>query len=445
MSDLHKKLREQSDTAKKQKNEKYKRACYQKAKTLSYKKQAENPYSVTLGGYDLSAKTITLFDTMSAMSQNFIYKRRENQEFFSQNNIKQPDMKDIRKANKSFKAFTSDMDTKYTIAHEEKHHINDLSGVNLVTTTIEQAYKLNMHDEISANMAMILEMRNQYRETGNFGDKYPKKLQFYVDAVENGEINPNATDKQGFDKEMSFIMNETQKMWENDYADLYKKQSLYNAFNMLVKCGHNAKDIGNYDKAVKAIYNIGGIDFSQYMQKDVTTNDEMPAFIDSKIAQYNDPNATEQDKAETSFIDDVSSNFQPKTFESVAEFKQGNQQQTYKKTGFDEEKSTYYTPKKHIKILDLSGNFLADERASLKDADAKTYHGLVLEADESDMKNQENTAEKDNDWGLVIDSSTKIRDTGTEVAEKAPAVQEKQTSLSPALAARMMQQKQSSR
>ena len=66
----------------------------------------------------------------------------------------------------------------------------------------------------------------------------------------------------------------------------------------------------------------------------------------------------------------------------------------------------------------MSGNFLADERASLKDTNAETYHGLVLEADESDMKNQENTAEKDNDWGLVIDSSTEIRDTGTEAAEK---------------------------
>ena len=179
-------------------------------------------------------------------------------------------------------------------------------------------------------------------------------------------------------------------------------------------------------------------------------NNKIPAFIDSKIAQYNAPNATEQDKAEADyyinlFIDDTSFNFQPMTLEYAAEFMQKNQQQTYKKNGFDKDKTAYYTPKKHIKILDLSGNFLADERASLKDADAKTYHGLVLEADESDMKNQENTAEKDNDWGLVIDSSTEIRDTGTEVAEKAPAVQEKQTSLSPALAARMMQQKQSSR
>lgn len=386
---------------------------------------------------------------MSAMLQNFIYKRRGNQEFFSQNNIKQPDMKDIRKANKSFKTFTSDMDIKYTIAHEEKHHINNLAAVNSVATTIEQAYKLNMHDEISANMAMILEMRNQYREKGNFGNKYPKDFQFYVDAVENGEINPNATDKQGFDKEMSFIMNETQKMWENYYADSYKNQLLSHAKNNALFNGHNSNDYG-YDKAVKAIYNIGGIDFSQYMEKDVTANDKMPAFIDSKIAQYNAPNATEQDKAEADyyinlFIDDTSFNFQPMTLESAAELKQKNQQQTYKKNGFDKDKTAYYTPKKHIKILDLSGNFLADERASLKDADAKTYHGLVLEADESDMKNQENTAEKDNDWGLVIDSSTEIRDTDTEATEKAPAVQEKQTSLSPALAARMMQQKQSSR
>lgn len=359
-------------------------------------------------------------------------------------------MKDIRKANKSFKTFTSDMDIKYTIAHEEKHHINNLAAVNSVATTIEQAYKLNMHDEISANMAMILEMRNQYREKGNFGDKYPKNFQFYVDAVENGEINPNAMDKQGFDKEMSFIMNETQKMWENNYADLYKKQSLPHAYNIARIYGHNAKDTGNYDKAVKAIYNIGGIDFSQYMEKDVTVNDKMPAVIDSKIAQYNAPDATEQDKAEADyyiglFIGDTPLNYPSPNIEYAAEFMQKNQQQTYKKNGFDKDKTAYYTPKKHVKVLDLSRNFLADERASLKDANAETYHGLVLEADESDMKNQENTAEKDNDWGLVIDSSTEIRDTGTEAAEKAPAVQEKQTSLSPALAARMMQQKQSSR
>lgn len=72
------------------------------------------------------------------------------------------------------------------------------------------------------------------------------------------------------------------------------------------------------------------------MEQDVTANDKMPAFIDSKIAQYNAPNATEQDKAEADyyinlFIDDTSFNFQTMTLESAAELKQKNQQQTYKK------------------------------------------------------------------------------------------------------------------
>lgn len=63
------------------------------------------------------------------------------------------------------------------------------------------------------------------------------------------------------------------------------------------------------------------------MEKDVTANDKMPAFIDSKIAQYNAPNATEQDKAEADyyinlFIDDTSFNFQPMTLESATELKQ---------------------------------------------------------------------------------------------------------------------------
>lgn len=54
-----------------------------------------------------------------------------------------------------------------SLPHEQKHRDNYAAGMYAYAVSPEQAYKLNMHDEISANMASLLVLRQKYIETGD--------------------------------------------------------------------------------------------------------------------------------------------------------------------------------------------------------------------------------------------------------------------------------------
>ena len=51
-----------------------------------------------------------------------------------------------------------------TLLHEQKHRDNTASGFDVYAVSPEQAYKLNMHNEISATMAELIYLRG----SGNY-------------------------------------------------------------------------------------------------------------------------------------------------------------------------------------------------------------------------------------------------------------------------------------
>ena len=160
----------------------------------------------------------------------------------------------------------------YTLyVHEQKHRDNMENGIYEYPMSWEQAYKTNMHDEISATMTELLQLREEYIQTGDISvfDKAPK-LDFYKEAIEKGEIKPNSPYQEDFDKEMSFIVNGTRDMWVNDFSTMYVEQNLYFATNTYDDSGKYAQYYDeNYERARKIAYNIGGVDFTKYMDKDV--------------------------------------------------------------------------------------------------------------------------------------------------------------------------------
>lgn len=171
-----------------------------------------------------------------------------------------------------------------TLTHEQKHRDNYLQGFYAYAVSPEQAYKRNMHDEISATMAELISLRNEYIKTGdiNVFDRIPK-LSFYKEAIEKGEINPKSQYKEDFDKDMRLIVNGTQKMWTEKYGrDFYIDSSLWEYRN---RGDHEGKYAAywdqNYQNSLKIAYNIGGVDFTEYMDKDV----EIPQEAYDKIAQ----------------------------------------------------------------------------------------------------------------------------------------------------------------
>ncbi len=160
------------------------------------------------------------------------------------------------------------------LIHEQKHRDNYGRGIYEYALSPEQAYKVNMHDEISANVASLIYLRDQYLKTGDISvfENEGTRFAFYTDALKNGEINPFSSKQEDFDKEMSLIANGTRNMWQDLFAqtDDYIDAGVGRARSYGETDGkHAAFYDENYERAQKIMYDIGGIDFTKYMDKDV--------------------------------------------------------------------------------------------------------------------------------------------------------------------------------
>jgi len=162
--------------------------------------------------------------------------------------------------------------SRETLTHEQKHRDNYLQGMYAYPVSLEQAYKINMHDEISAMMTEIISLREEYIRTGDIHvfDKLPK-AEFYKKAVKNGEIKPNSPYQEDFDKEMHLIVNGSQKVWMDTWGyDFYiSENSSFAVSTADIDGKYAAYWDKNYQNAMKIAYNIGGVDFTKYMDKDV--------------------------------------------------------------------------------------------------------------------------------------------------------------------------------
>lgn len=160
-----------------------------------------------------------------------------------------------------------------SLPHEQKHRDNYSAGMYEYAVSSEQAYKLNMHDEISANIASLIVLRQKYIETGdlsvfnyNGGDD---RYSFYAEAVKNGTVKPGSPYQEDFDKEMALIVNGTRDMWERNFAEVYNNQNMSYAECYADRSGKYAEYYDeNYQRAMKIAYNIGGVDFTKYMDRD---------------------------------------------------------------------------------------------------------------------------------------------------------------------------------
>ena len=159
------------------------------------------------------------------------------------------------------------------LLHEQKHRDNNNQGMYEYPVSPEQAYKLNMYDEISATTTELIALRDEYIRTGDISvfDKAGFKFRFYKEAIEKGEINPRSNTKEDFDKDMRLIINGTKDMWiENFGQSAYTEQNSSNAYCYGDKTGKYAQYYDqNYERGKKIALTIGGVDFTQYLDNDV--------------------------------------------------------------------------------------------------------------------------------------------------------------------------------
>ena len=89
----------------------------------------------------------------------------------------------------------------------------------------EEDAKLNNHDEIGANISSLLRQREIFKETGDLSAFYPEFSE-YVKAVENGQINPFATNKIDKAKERFFIAKTVTDYWKKASLRSYEKAAI---------------------------------------------------------------------------------------------------------------------------------------------------------------------------------------------------------------------------
>ena len=175
--------------------------------------------------------------------------------------------------------------SRETLIHEQKHRDNYLRGMYAYAVSPDQAYKREMHDEISANIAELISLREEYIRTGDISvfDKIGGGcFSFYKEAIKKGEIKPNSPYQEDFDKEMRLIVNGTQKMWmENFGKGFYIDNGLCHYVEGDFEGKYAEYWDKNYQNALKIAYNIGGVDFTKYMYKDV----EIPEAANAKMIE----------------------------------------------------------------------------------------------------------------------------------------------------------------
>ena len=175
----------------------------------------------------------------------------------------------------------------YTMLHEQKHRDNNNQGMYEYPVSPEQAYKLNMYDEISAMTTELIALRDEYIRTGDISvfDKDDSRFHFYKEAIEKGEINPRSNTKEDFDKDMRLIANGTKNMWMQKWAptEMYIDECASNAVAYGDMTGKYAQYYDqNYERGKKIALTIGGVDFTQYLDNDV----EIPEAGRKRLREY---------------------------------------------------------------------------------------------------------------------------------------------------------------
>ena len=160
------------------------------------------------------------------------------------------------------------------LAHEAQH-MHQHSMVNFdADMSLQQHYKLHCYKEIGACIAEDLQARAMYREakTEEEREKALKEAPpSYRMAIKDGVINPLSDNLVDFEKEMSFIANNTTENWMNyGRADFYDERHVDMTFSdTMWKGGSLETNDANYQEGVSKCMTMGGIDFSKYLEKDI--------------------------------------------------------------------------------------------------------------------------------------------------------------------------------
>ena len=189
--------------------------------------------------------------------------------------IKTPD----KKLNNSNSQTTNGIPEELIIIHEREHEIDfEVKGVGKEILSIDQSFHREYHLEIVGLIAEKLEIRQQFKEIKTeeekkiFFEKFGSIAEHkdYINALKSRLLNPNSNNLQDFINEMAFIKDSSTKYRCDRYDKKYMKSITDNTLIYLMRYRDKIKDNPEgFEKEIKAIYQIGGFDFTSVGNNDL--------------------------------------------------------------------------------------------------------------------------------------------------------------------------------
>ncbi len=148
-----------------------------------------------------------------------------------------------------------------TYRHEYQHYLNAVSGIGRAGQSYENKFVECCLDEISANIAQLLEQRKHYLENGKDLSFITRRFYFYKKALERGEIKPVA--EHLTEKEIRFIANNVFDSWMEKKFDMYVCGNTSRTAHILSKTNYNGvqPDSLRHRQLLEKMFVIDGIDF----------------------------------------------------------------------------------------------------------------------------------------------------------------------------------------
>lgn len=164
-----------------------------------------------------------------------------------------------------------------TYRHEFQHYLNAVAGIGRAGQSYENKFVECCLDEVSANIAQLLEQRKNYLENGNDLSFFTSRFQFYKDAVQKGKVKPKAGIFPQAEVEM--ISNGVFDSWMDTKFNLYLKNNTSRTLHILNKTNYNGTQPDSllHQRLMQDCFTINGVDFYPYIaRREVEIKEKVP-------------------------------------------------------------------------------------------------------------------------------------------------------------------------
>lgn len=151
-----------------------------------------------------------------------------------------------------------------TYRHEYQHFLNAGTGLTCCGQSYETKFSEVCMDEVSANIAQLLEQRKHYFETGGDLNRVTDRFKFYREWL---ITHPNVSAEQVSKDERAVIAQGVFDAWKQDKFPIYEERNVSIARHILSNSNYNGC-VDNPDlhrQTMNEMFHINGMDFYQYI------------------------------------------------------------------------------------------------------------------------------------------------------------------------------------